>query len=426
MVLDEEVEVGINSKNIKHFQILGYEVTKPGQRVKVKPEHLMQFSPTIVRVACDHCDKQREIPYKDHFKQGPGNYFCKSCDQILHKTIEELREEFARQNYTLLSSTYINASTDLEYTCNYHPGEVRRIRYTNFIKGKGGCVYCGAAKTAEKLRLDREEVAAMLTEYGYQLVGEYLGAEIPVSYVCLKHPEYVSSNTLAGIRSGSGGCRYCKGSKKSHTEIEEEFRDRGFKLLNSLVFSGADRLYFECEKHKGIEQSITYSNFKSWTGCRYCGIEKRTGPGNYAWKGGISKITSHLRESIEDWKLGSRRASGFKCEICGTSSAMVHHLKSFSSIVSEANYNLGLTASTTRSDYTDEAITQLKTEVIKLHAQYPLGACLCLPHHLEFHKNYGRKDNTADQFSAYYQNKTGMPYEVKYLQNKEKTKCSTS
>lgn len=86
---------------------------------------------------------------------------------------------------------------------------------------------------------------------------------------------------------------YC--SKKCRLEVEkhdindirEMFSERGYDLISETYKSAKEYLEYRCKKHydKGILK-ITYSNFASGFGCKYCGDEKTAN----AKRNDISKV----------------------------------------------------------------------------------------------------------------------------------------
>lgn len=370
----------------------------------------MKFSSVPVLAECDLCKKTRKIPYKNHRVKSTGGYFCKSCRQITKKSIKELEEEFYARNYRLLSTSYKNASTYLEYECLKHPGIISRLRYTDFKAEKGGCNRCGIERTTQAITLAHTEVYSYFLSKNYELMTTYTRGDAKLTYRCLLHPEYTQTTTYTAVHSGRGGCSYCRGGRITHTQIKDEFSSRGLTLLNEFVESTNERLYFTCAKHQAYIQDTSWNTFRDWGGCRYCGIEKRSSSNNYRWAGGISSLSSKLRMSLSLWKSESRIHSNYTCVVCGIPSGMVHHLKSFSVLVSDSLKIADLPIYKDASSYSKEELRTLGDILSDLHWKYPLGVCLCYEHHKEFHSIYGSHKNEPSQFYEYYVNKTGVSY----------------
>lgn len=99
-ILEKEVWAGLNSKNLGHFEKLGYmiprrvdnygKLTLPrGSLIKVKTAHLPRGSNTRVTKICDNekCQMQREnVRFVDVMlsrEKNSGKDFCNHCSKIL-------------------------------------------------------------------------------------------------------------------------------------------------------------------------------------------------------------------------------------------------------------------------------------------------------------------------------------------------------
>jgi rubredoxin len=81
----------------------------------------------------------------NNFKSGKR---CPDCEGSKKKTIEEIREEFAKEDYQLLDDIYINNSVPLNYKCP--KGHFSKISWGNFLTGQR-CKYCNESKGEEKI-----------------------------------------------------------------------------------------------------------------------------------------------------------------------------------------------------------------------------------------------------------------------------------
>ena len=91
-LITKEVEVTVNSANIKHFEELGYDIPKifdrhknkyifkRGQTLFVKVEDLKYGSHAIVECNCDLCNKPLNIEWRTYKKTNhEGKIYCRSC-----------------------------------------------------------------------------------------------------------------------------------------------------------------------------------------------------------------------------------------------------------------------------------------------------------------------------------------------------------
>lgn len=102
MLLTEEVEVGLSSNNLKHFEELGYKIPRrnnnkgklifiKGAKIHVKVEHLLDNSKVNVDIKCDGCGETlKGIPWGNymHRKHKDDTYYCKKCASILFGSIK--------------------------------------------------------------------------------------------------------------------------------------------------------------------------------------------------------------------------------------------------------------------------------------------------------------------------------------------------
>jgi len=65
---------------------------------------------------------------------------CPYCSRKAKPTLEQVKKSFALENYTLLSTEYINNSTSLEYICSY--GHKHSISWGHWESHKRRCPTC--------------------------------------------------------------------------------------------------------------------------------------------------------------------------------------------------------------------------------------------------------------------------------------------
>ncbi|MFI2856770.1 zinc-ribbon domain-containing protein [Paenibacillus sp. JSM ZJ436] len=146
-----------------------------------------------------------------------------------------------------------------------------------------------------------------------------------------------------------------------------------------------------CERARGKSQPLEF--------CPVCYDKK--GNMNPNWKGGITTLSSHLRNLINQWKEDSVDACDSKCLLTGEDYDDIHHLYGFNLIVKESLCELDLSLKDNVSEYTSEEIIQLNTKFMEIHSRYPLGVCLRSDIHSLFHREYGNRDNTPEQFEEF-------------------------
>jgi len=118
---------------------------------------------------------------------------CPFCSNKAKKTYSDVKESFIQVGYTLLSTRYINAHTDLYYICD--KGHKSTIRWANFQQGKR----CG--KCSGNVLLTYEEVVKIFDAEGYILISkEYIKSIDKLEYRCPQG--HIHNITLGSFNSG--------------------------------------------------------------------------------------------------------------------------------------------------------------------------------------------------------------------------------
>lgn len=77
-----------------------------------------------------------------------SNVACSRCTNRLRLSLDDIKSEFDRRGYTLISKKYLGNSYPLEYICLKHPNEVRLTTWNTIQQGHG-CFDCGLEKVRE-------------------------------------------------------------------------------------------------------------------------------------------------------------------------------------------------------------------------------------------------------------------------------------
>ena len=91
-LITKEVEINLNSSNIEHFEVLGYElpkvydkhkksnIVKRGTKIKVNVNDLKKGSSYRVDCICDKCNKPLNMTWRAYIEHNHnGNIYCHKC-----------------------------------------------------------------------------------------------------------------------------------------------------------------------------------------------------------------------------------------------------------------------------------------------------------------------------------------------------------
>ena len=102
---------------------------------------------------------------------------CLYCSGKFKKPFEEIKLSFESEGYVLLSDTYVNAFTKLDYICS--KGHRHSIKWNDWQQGYR-CPYC-----AGQSQPPFNDVKASFEFYGYVLLSDrYTNASTKLEYIC--------------------------------------------------------------------------------------------------------------------------------------------------------------------------------------------------------------------------------------------------
>jgi len=183
-------------------------------------------------------------------------------------------------------------------------------------------------------------------------------------------------------QSGSFLCQKCAIADNLSTVLEVDSKNNNLTVLGISELSGRSICRCDCGGITEVFNKDFLSGRVKSCGCLRSENMKRIGVhlrdhehGN--WKGGISSERQKLmaQKIYKDWKLSVFKRDNFTCLKCGLkdNNLNTHHL---------ANYE----------DNKEQAL------------DLENGVTLCGECHRAFHAEYGRKNNTKDQFDKFMSN----------------------
>lgn len=230
---------------------------------------------------------------------------------------------------------------------------------------------------------------------------------------------------VANFVYGKTRCPYCSRQKihkndslgTLYPEVMKIWSDKNKKSPYEYAPKSEQIVWFKCADgiHDDFKSSVVLmTSKKNSLFCPKCwqeyGIyEYAKGENNYAWKGGVTPLSNHLRHTINKWKKDSFKKYNYKCHITGrTDNLIIHHIYKFSNIVQETIESLGVEIKSNIGDYKEDELKQIENKCLELHYKYGLGVCLTSDIHNMFHSIYGVTECTPEdwiEFKESFKNK---------------------
>jgi len=172
-------------------------------------------------------------------------------------TIEQVKQEFKREHYTLLSTEYENNHTMLDYICS--EGHKNPIVWSSFARGTR-CPDCAGNK-----KYDEEQVRVFFEKEGYRLSSKYTNNWSKLEYQC---PEgHVNTVRWIDFKRGTR-CSECAGVKRHTTQqIKKVIESYGYGLLSQYK-NAYSKIELECPN--GHVYSVQWNCFQQGQRCPVC------------------------------------------------------------------------------------------------------------------------------------------------------------
>lgn len=316
------------------------------------------------------------------YEKGKNNFkdFCSVLEEESYIMVDELKPILKHDKCSVKCSL----------------GHDWKVCFTDFLLGIR-CQECSGNR-----KLSQKTVEKTYANEGYKLISIYQNAHSNIIALCPQgHSwEHSYSNFLAGNR-----CGHCCTSNLRHDleKVKEIFFDNGFIPTFSEYSNNKQQLSFICSKHPEYgEQTCSLHNLqRGLANCQVCYRNKFRGENSSNWTGGYGTIAKSVREFLySKWTFPSLELYGFKCVLSGATECLeVHHLNgNFHLILEESLYELGFQEKKKLSDYTPDELFCLNSLVLEKHEKLGLGVPLERKIHKLFHKLYGSKNNTKEQF----------------------------
>lgn len=167
----------------------------------------------FIQVKCiHHSDIIQNKKISAIFNEDKCIYCSRDKDKHSYSYVQSIFEE---NGCTLLSKTYLNIDSELEFICNKHPFEIQKstlMRVTNHQP----CKYCQTEEQSERQGYDIEFIREHFKSKNCELISkEYTNNSSILQYVCNNHKEAgVQTTTFHTFRLGNG-CPLCSNKRRS-------------------------------------------------------------------------------------------------------------------------------------------------------------------------------------------------------------------
>jgi hypothetical protein len=258
--------------------------------------------------------------------------------------------KLSNRNVELLSKEYVYINSKLLFKCLID-GYEWEASWRSFYNQNNGCPKGGGT-----LKLELKDIKEEMKQINNNieiLSDEYINYETDLHCFCHLHNNDFYSKWRE-LKAGHNGCLKCKSELFSKVTI--------FRTLK---------------------------------------LKKENSP---SWKGGITPLHNYLRDKINKWKQDSFKKYNYRCDITGVNkNLIIHHFYNFSDILKETMGSLELPIYEQINKYTDTDIELklIENKCLELHYKYGLGVCLCKEIHDEFHKIYGKYNNSIEQYEEF-------------------------
>ena len=195
------------------------------------------------------------------WKQGRRCPYCSDNGRVRIVDINSIRRAMAKEGYTLLTDTYINSYTKLDYIC---PNGHKYSTSWDAWKSKG--IRCGKCSGNSKKTLNEISIAFLNEKYTL-LSTNYINAKQQLNYICPK--KHKGSMTWSSWKSGIR-CPVCSGKNKHSLDfIKNNFELEKYLLGSGSYYNGKQKLTYTCDN--GHKNSMCWNNWQQGQRCPTCG-----------------------------------------------------------------------------------------------------------------------------------------------------------
>ncbi|MFI2856780.1 HNH endonuclease [Paenibacillus sp. JSM ZJ436] len=281
----------------------------------------------------------------------------------------------------MLETVYKNAKTKMKYICLKHPNKIKERTWDVFKRCKYGCDECEGELISKRLTYSYEFVYHEFERRNYKLLDtHYINSCSSMSFICSQHPDDIQSITFTKMMQGAM-CKKCareatlKSTRYTKEFVFEEFKKKDLIVIDDAYVNSKTPIHFYCLHHPDIIQSSPYNYISRGSGCRFCGIERRSGINSPNYNPNLTeedRTKKRIYKEYAYWRNYVFERDNYTCQKCGQYGGELnaHHKNGYDKFIDQ------------RLDLAN-------------------GATLCFTCHKEFHIIYGRGGNTEEQYIAF-------------------------
>lgn len=397
ILLTKTLDIKWNNRYKKYYIELGYNFTKQGEIGTIDIEHLPETSTYKVKCSCDKCGKIFNTQYRYYSKsfKTNGKILCEKCQSknnlnglCKKENIKNVRNKFREKGLIPIfkDEEYINKRSYLSFICKNHPNIIQRKTYMNLLENKICCSMCHNGKVTNSECVN-SQIASQWVENkneNFKIINidDYVNEYTNLLLKCNVCGDIIENN-INTLRNKKLLCKNCECIEKQSESKYMIDKIRNFvKSYNDNIFipyqdykNNIVDLKCICLKHNEVF-------YKPWSklqnghvqGCNKCLSESKRGENSPTWNPNLTdnereKSRTNKNNSHVIWRNKIFERDKYTCQLSRVEgfSLVAHHLNGYHWCKKgRFDINNGITIS---------------REIHKL-----------------FHKLYGFKNNTKEQF----------------------------
>lgn len=298
-------------------------------------------------------------------------------------TLDELKQRLLiiNKDIEILDKAYVSSDTHLNCKCRVCNNEWM-VKWDNLKQGRA-CPNCASKNKGVASRVSLEHARNIYSELNkdVELNNQHI-INGESWFQCKCNACGRSWNSSWNNLKTGRGCIICNNSQLSIEVVKERLYaiNKNIMILDNYYTNNYTHMNCVCMLD-GYTWKVTWASLQQKVGCPECARLNKSGENNHLWNSSLTdedRQRRRLYKNGSDWRNSVLKRENYTCEICGIKGATLnaHHKDAYHWCKDR------------RGDISN-------------------GACLCEDCHFLFHKLYGNKNNTEQQWIQFYElNKT--------------------